>query len=215
MPNREVLMRPLRNLFIALVAVACAQSLSAQGLATAAAKEKERRAKQKAATPAKSYETEQLGSVGTLANDSAIPPAEAAQATTRQDATAGTDTRAASSAGGDRGETHWRSRAQQLRAAVAGAEAKLREAEQAAARVGPVQPGDYKVNCKEGQVVLSNGTLGPVTNPCAGDNAIIDWRQQAQSRVDSARQALERARQALASFEEEARRAGALPGWIR
>jgi len=36
-----------------------------------------------------------------------------------------------------------------------------------------------------------------------------------QARIKSARQSLEQARQALASFEKEARRAGALPGWIR
>jgi hypothetical protein len=208
-------MRLLRDLTVVLLALACAPSVSAQGLAAAAAKEKERRAKQKSAATAKTYDSEQLGSVGTLANDTSIPPAEAGAAAGTQDAAAVAEAPARATASGDRGEAYWRSRAQQLRAAVTAAEAKLAEAEQAAARLGPARPGDYKVNCKDGRVVMSNGQLGPVTNACAGDNAIIDWRLQAQSRVESARQNLERARRALAGLEEEARVAGALPGWIR
>lgn len=208
-------MRLLRDLTVVLLALACAPSVSAQGLAAAAAKEKERRAKQKSAAPAKAYDSEQLGSVGTLANDTSIPPAEAGAATGTQDAAAVAGAPARAPAGGDRGEAYWRSRAQQLRAGVTAAEAKLKEAEQAAARLGPFQPGDYKVNCKEGRLVMANGRLGPVTNACAGDNAIIDLRRLAQSRLESARQDLERARKALAGLEEEARVAGALPGWIR
>jgi hypothetical protein len=196
-----------------LVTLACAQSLSAQGMAAAAAKEKERRGKQKATTPVKNYETEQLGSVGTLANDTSVPPAEATTAATRPDAV--TEPRAGSFDGGERGESYWRSRAQQMRAAVAAAEKKLKAAEGAAVQAGPLQPGDYKVPCQKGRVFEPGHTLGEEMNPCASTGVSHEVAVAAKTRVESARQALSEARQALANFEEEARRAGALPGWIR
>ena len=203
----------LRTLSVMLVALACAQGLSAQGMAAAAAKEKERRAKQKATTPVKTYETGQLGSVGTLANDTSAPPAEATTTATRPDAAA--EPRARSSDAGDRGEAYWRSRAQQMRAAVATAEQKLKAAEGAAVQAGPLQPGDYKVPCQKGRVFEPGHTLGEEMNPCAATGVRHEVAVAAKTRVESARQALADARQALVRFEEEARRAGALPGWIR
>jgi len=208
-------MRLMRTSFVVFVALACAQGLSAQGLAAAAEKEKERRAQQKDAGSTKSYGSEQLGSVGTVANDTSVAPAAAGGAAGKRDTAGSTAPATASSASGQRGESYWRSRAQQLRAAVAAAEARLKDAEKASAGAGPIPYGDYKVPCQKGQLVQSDGSLGPVVNPCSSTGSDYQRSVAAKSQLEWARQSLEQARQALASFEEEARRAGALPGWIR
>lgn len=204
-------MQLARRVVLILLAVAFAQVVHAQGLAGAAQKEKERRAKLKAADPAKSYGQDDLGRAGApLANDPSIPPAAGQQSPAH-------DTMGSSGPSGSTGagsESYWRSRSRQLRSAVEAAEAAVKLAESMPGATGPTPLGDYKVPCQPGRLVMPDGSLGPMTNNCSGGIA-RDQSRAAQSRLEAARQALERARQALANFEEQARRAGALPGWLR
>jgi len=187
-----------------LLGTAFSGELQAQGLAAAAEKERQRRAQQNANGTAKSFSDEDLGRVGApLANDTSIPPAAGASA-----AQAGS----ADSRGGtqSRGESYWSSRSKQLRVSVAAAEQRLQEAERAArdVRLG---------NCRE---VTRPRPAGVTSYPGVQSrerqcDAAAPVANQGQSQVDSARAALQRARQELASLEDQARRDGALPGWVR
>ena len=97
-------------------------------------------------------------------------------------------------------ETYWRSRAKAARAAVEAAAARVAQAEAAAqgapAGIRQPQPGDV---------------LTQVPPPVVTD---ADHRA-AETALAAARRELERAKKALADLEDEARRKGALPGWLR
>jgi hypothetical protein len=187
-------------------------AIYADDLAAAAAREKQRRSKMKASAPAKTYSDADLGKAGALANDPSIPPAAGAEAPTSGDVARAPEGTRITPPTSERGESYWRTRARQLHAAVAAAEARVQSAERSA--TGPVPQGDYKVPCEAGRVLRPDGSLGPVLNPCTGGLA-HDRAVAGESALAAARQALEQAQQALTRFEEEARKAGALPGWLR
>jgi hypothetical protein len=124
-------------------------------------------------------------------------------------------------------ESYWRSRAASARTAVATAEKRVHDLEEQAARGGLVVPGPTSAACQAGVETSVGGVTtwkgGAVELRDAARNAkrcdseIL--RQQAardtQTQLDSAREALKRAQKALDDLEDEARRAGALPGWLR
>jgi hypothetical protein len=129
---------------------------------------------------------------------------------------------------GPASETYWRSRAASARAAVAAAEKRVHDLEEQAARGGPVAPGPLPAACQAGTVVGYGGETflagkGAVQlreeskNQVHCDSEVL--RQQAaqntQKQLEAARASLDRARKALDDLEDEARRAGALPGWLR
>ena len=133
----------------------------------------------------------------------------------------------AESDAGDRGsrgrsESYWRSRAAGARSAVESAEKRVRDLEEQATRGGPVVPGPLPPACQAG-VRYNPAGLSPVKlrdesrNAVSCDSEIL--RQQGarntQNQLDAARESLTRAQKALDALEDEARRAGALPGWLR
>ncbi len=163
-----------------------------QSLGEAARKERERRAKLREAGAAAQPITEKdlANSKGALAND----PNEAARP---DDGSTGTKGSAVAIRGGGVGterstdaEAYWRRRVAQARARVAEAQAK-HDALQRMIRVG--QPAMYDANGKR----------------------VIYSVYQMKERADAAAAELAETQKALEDLLEEARRAGALPGWLR
>lgn len=100
-------------------------------------------------------------------------------------------------AGGKRRtETYWRDRATRLRDAVSEADVKVRDLE---SRVAAIRNDMNPVNTQDPNRLQSR------------DREL----REAIDALDAARQSADAARKALADLEEEARRAGALPGWLR
>jgi hypothetical protein len=117
----------------------------------------------------------------------------------------------------DRGEAYWRGRANAARAAVEAAQRRVTDLEQRAARFGPIHPGPITAPCQSG--VQTGGRIDPASANKTVTCDIDALRQQEawkiQAELEQARAALERTRRALDSLDEEARQAGALPGWLR
>ena len=65
----------------------------------------------------------------------------------------------------------------------------------------------------ESAIALRDRSRRTVT--CDGNAILQDVSRAAQSQLDAARRTLDRAREALAGLDDEPRRAGAQPGWIR
>jgi hypothetical protein len=192
---------------LALV-LALAVSLPAQDLAAAAEREKERRSHQKDSDATRRYSDADLQKGG---NSAASKSPEAPQ----QSAAA---TPASAPPGG--GEAYWRSRAASARTSVATAERDLARAEQAAGSIGPAlapaaPPCQAGAIPRYGESVEEFRRRAARTVTCDGEQLRLMDAQKASERVEAARQALATAQQAFANLEEEARRAGALPGWIR
>ncbi len=203
----------------------------AQGLAEAAQKEKEKReAKAKAASAqeskpgakppeAKVYTGDDLagyaegrpaegqsggaegagpegagtpGSVGSIDGSSIRAPGSSAESGSKSRSGVSDD-----SAARARQERSWRSRAESARAAIAAAEKELAAAEKAKASIGLEPSGNDTVN------------------PAAIRNKWRSSLQEAEQRVKRAQSGLESAKRNLDRLEEDARRQGALPGWLR
>jgi hypothetical protein len=232
----------LRPIVAVLGAALVVGQAEAQSLAAAAEKEKERRAKQQQSKTegGKSYDDGALASgTGTLANDPSLPPAvtSTGKPASGRGSTLGTRAGASSSgsstSGGGTssvwpssgpsatsGEAYWRARAQQLRSAVATAEAKVKRMEREASLGGPMAPGQRSAPCQEGATPLrGEGSIAlrerSKTNNCAGERAFDEAVRKAQNELPAARQELDQAKRELAALDDDARRAGALPGWIR
>jgi hypothetical protein len=216
----------MRNLLAYTAALTLlAASLVAQDLAAAAEKERERRRKvgQKAqvytndditkekpgATPkpspppdgrsAASVPRRLLGLGATEGTEEPSPPS-APQEGGCEGAACGDDSTAAS--GGDqRSEAFWRQRADALRKAVEDAEAKVKHIEQqlAGVRQGQSQP------------LPSDGIRQLPPNPLLAPPEHAALAQQ----LETAKAELVRAQQALLGLDEEVRKAGVPPGWIR
>jgi hypothetical protein len=92
-----------------------------------------------------------------------------------------------------RQEKVWRGRAQSARAAIAAAEKELAVAEKLKAGMG----------------------IGPQTNDEELRRIYADKVRQADQRVTQAREAVATAKTNQANLEDEARREGAQPGWLR
>jgi len=198
----------------------------AQGLAEAAQKEKEKReAKAKAASAqeskpgakppeAKVYTGDDLagyaesrppegqsggaegagtpGSMGSIDGSSIRAPGSSAESGSKSRSGVSDD-----SAARARQERSWRSRAESARAAIAAAEKELAAAEKAKASIGLEPSGNDTVN------------------PAAIRNKWRSSLQEAEQRVKRAQSGLESAKRNLDRLEEDARRQGALPGWLR
>jgi len=198
-------MKPIVGLGV-VGALLLAPLVSAQGMAAAAEREKARRAALTGSTPA--------SAVTTPASPSASAPARATQAEAAPAAPADTARGATSE------EARWRERASQARAAVAAADAKLRELEARAEIEGPTSPGPHDALCEESIVGFQAGSA--LRPDHSRRSLACDFTGFHQARVRSvyseippARESLERARLALASLDQEARKAGASPDWIR
>lgn len=95
-----------------------------------------------------------------------------------------------------RTETYWRDRATRARTAVEEADAKVKDLE---ARVAAIRNDMNPVNTQDPNRLQSR------------DREL----REAIDALDAARLSADAARKALSDLEEEARRAGALPGWLR
>ena len=129
------------------------------------------------------------------------------------------DPRGAESAA--KSESYWRSRAASARSALAAAEKRVRDLEEQAARGGLVVPGPIGVACQAGTFI---GQRAPTAEDreasrnarqCDGEILRQQRARTTQGELEAARDSLKRAQKALEDLEEEARRAGALPGWLR
>ena len=95
-----------------------------------------------------------------------------------------------------RTEAYWRGRATRAREAVDEADGKVRDLE---ARIAALRNDMNPVNTQDPNRLQTR------------DREL----QEAMDGLDAARRAADAARKALADLEEEARRAGAMPGWVR
>ena len=180
-----------RCVLAALVLCAFAGPAAAQGLGDAARKESERRSRARGSSKdagragAKVYTADDLRHGGATA---ASQPSPAATPRSGDDTSTWTTLQDPPPA--DAGESGWRNRAATLRQNVTRLEREVEEADRAATRAaydGPMDRYGY-VNTEHARWV---------------------------ARAEQARAALARARKALEDFEEEARRAGVPPGWLR
>jgi Tfp pilus assembly protein FimV len=167
---------------------------SGQSLGEAARKEKDRREKAGPTGPA--FTDEDLRGYAEGATGPTKPAAGEKASTDKAKKEA-----PAPGEGGAGDEAYWRARAKAARAAIAAAEARVAKAEAAlrdapAAGIRQPQPGD---------------AVAQVPPPVVTD---ADQRG-AEAALAAARSELERAKKAGNDLEEEARRKGALPGWLR
>jgi hypothetical protein len=190
---------PISVALVLLVAVPVAAG--AQSLGDVAKREEEKK-KKTAKPPAKVYTEEDLkkaresgsGTVNVLPE---IGSSSSPAASERPSAGEGGPARGENSGdAGPRDEKYWRAEA-----------ARRREA---------VKVADSKVPMLEAQVAELRSDMSP-TNTQDPNRLQNQDRQlrQALDNLEAARRALDAARQSLADLEEEARRAGVPPGWVR
>jgi hypothetical protein len=205
----------------------------AQSLAEAARREKERRGKLQGTPAARPITEEDLlstgqgnGTVSSPGGD-APAPASSARGSYGSSSTSSSGSSSASAGGGGGSvETHWRDQAAQRRAAVTTAEARLKRLEAEATRLGPRVPvGPWNTPCQAGVIVSPGGRSvdGPVRlrdrsagqTTCDGDALKARDIDRIHAEMAQTRVEIEKARRSLAELDDEARRAGALPGWLR
>jgi hypothetical protein len=177
----------MRARSLCVVVLLCPVLAAGQSLGEAAAREKQRRKTTAGkAAGAKTYTDQDLPT--TRAGTPGDPPGRGARS----------ETPAASAAGGDEGarqaelaqEFEWKARANEARARIRAAEEALRLAEQRA----------DEVERRAIELVAADSDLERVAKLKARDEA---------------RGELSAARQQLTDLEEDARRAGVPPGWLR
>lgn len=196
--------RSRKRLATAWAAALCLLALPAlvagQSMGDAAKKERERRAKlkQAGASAQPISEKDLAASKGRLANDPGESPSPSASARPAEEAGApafGTALGTEESVGGapraaSGAEDYWRRRVAQARGVVAEAQAR-HDAMQRMVHLG--QPAMYD----------------------EGGRQVMYSAQQLKQRADEAQAELAEAQKALDDLLEDARRAGALPGWLR
>lgn len=115
----------------------------------------------------------------------------------------------------EQGESYWRRRMASGRAAVEAAEARVGDLESQAAALGSLQAslprGRDPIPVKDLKTLLEMRDNAKKAVVSSGDDRFARIQQD----LDRARVSLARARRSLDDLAEEARRAGALPGWLR
>jgi hypothetical protein len=195
----------LTTLLAVLALLAAAPAVArAQSLGEVAKKEQEKQEKKKkdktGKPPAKVYTDEDLkkareseaGAVTVLPENGNL---ESGSASSGDDEVAsGEEGRPAG--GRRRTETYWRDRAARARNAVEEADAKVKDL--------------------EGRIAALRNDMNPVNTQDPNRLQSRDRElREAIDALDAARVSADAARKALADLEEEARRAGAMPGWLR
>jgi hypothetical protein len=214
-----------------VLVLAVAGPAGAQGLGDAARKEKSRRTDTKPKEPATVYTNDTIlptgdgqPSKGTFSSPAGNSPAASSAVTPPASpalprsgsAVAAPEAGAASSAAQpeERGESYWRSRLQQAQAAIAAADRRLRDLEAQASREA-LMPDKHPMDCSTtrlpGETFMAwRDRSAALAKKCAGSSFA-----DAAGQLEGARQEAAAARKALDDVQEEARRAGALPGWLR
>ena len=198
----------------------------AQGLGDAARNEKARRTDTKPKEPAKTYTNDTIlptgdgrPSKGTFSSPAGDGPASASGGAATVSAPlptirAGVATAAPQS--GEKGEAYWRSRVQQAQAAVAAADRKVQDLEAQAGKER-LQSNEKPVDCGARQQFGESFTAWRDRATAQAKKCAESARAfpNAAGRLEGARAQAAAARKALDDLYEEARRAGALPGWLR
>jgi hypothetical protein len=225
-----------------LVTSTLAASVGAQGLGDAAKRETERRkAAQQKAAPSKSYTDQDLPSsqAATPAAEAPVEDAtEAAEAVAAPEGgvligglpVGGKGRTVAASAPASRGEARESSRSSESYGNNPGSEASWRSAASAARR--RIQTAEKRVQELDGKAAgLMYAPTGDCNLGSAGAHMskeellkykcvdpVASWqgeRQRTLTELDQAKAELDKARKALDTLEESARKQGALPGWLR
>jgi len=172
-------------------------AVAAESLGEAAKREKERRSKITPDRPAKSYGQADLAALegGRGANTGESSPSSGRESQTTG-SVPGTSTLGQQSPAGSR-EEYWRERAQTVRQAV--------------------QDAEDRVNVLETQYAQVPAMFRGPAIPCGGPAScrVMYRALELAAELQRAELALKRARQGESDLEDEARRAGALPGWLR
>ncbi len=184
-----------------LVMASCVASVAAaQGIGDAAKKEQARRATApKGSEPAKVYVIDgSTSSDRQASSDESGSASKAAGRAGESAATTGSPRSGAADSSG-RSESYWRGRYASAQRAIDAADRRVKELEASVAQYGPIPPGPA-VGCYTGDCVS------------AGQ---IEAGRRALSQLEAAKEQAAAARKAMDDLQEEGRRAGALPGWLR
>jgi chromosome segregation ATPase len=171
----------------------------AQSLGEVAKREEEKKKKSgKPPATAKVYTDEDLKKArksGTSAVNF-LPENENTSSSSSSSSSGADQERSGGDEGGGGGEKYWRNIAKQRREAV--------------------QEAEQEVKTLESRIAALRNDMSPtnVQDPTRLQTQGRDL-QKAQEDLEAARHELEQARQSLANLEDEARRAGAMPGWVR
>jgi hypothetical protein len=215
-----------RFAWAALVLVlAAAGPGGAQGLGDAAKKEKAKRTDPKPKEPAKVYTNDTIlsgdgqpskGTFSSPAGDSPTPTSAADTAASPTVPSIRTGSATSAPQSGETGESYWRSRVRQAQAAIAAADRKVKDLETQANKEW--LQGDQKpMDCTTTRLPGESGPAWRDRNAAQAKRCEQAARSLpgASGQLDAARGAAAAARKALDDLYEEARRAGALPGWLR
>jgi colicin import membrane protein len=168
------------------------ETVRAQGLGDAAARQRqEREKKAREAKPAPTYTNEALEGSGEPGGQETKATEDAGRESSGVSADPAPETESAGA------EAHWRRQADEDRRAIANAERALAEAE-----------------ARGAQLLQDRDPLSGLLDPNRLQT-LEAQRAKARAEAEAARQALAEARQALADLEEEARRKNVPPGWLR
>lgn len=177
----------MRWMAAALVLLAAPALVAGQTMAEAAKKAKEAREKNaKAGVKTKSYTQDDVKTAPPLANDPKKPPAKTGVSPSYSAPSSG----AGSSSAAGQSESAWRGR---MAAAHRRIENARREYDYWNSYM--LVPGEILVDAK--------------------DRPVITSIEQLQGKTAAAKRSLEAAESALATLEEDARKAGVPPGWLR
>lgn len=185
-------------LALVLGALGVASFAAAQGLGEAAAREQERRAREGKASPAPSFTAKDL-EAARIAREGPPKPSPspgAKGASPKPTAKPTVPPPEPALVPTPSQEPYWRGRAAEKRRAIADAQ--------------------LRITALQDQLTALRNDLSPtgVTDPFRLQTQQAEIAKVSAALVEAQR-GLERARQEMADLEEEARRAGALPGWLR
>jgi hypothetical protein len=182
----------MKRITLLLALLAMPSFASDQSLADAARKARERREKNaKEGVKTKVYTQDDVKKAPPLANDPNKPPASSGpRATPAPSAASSAESASPGATVGGQSETAWRGRVAEAHRRI---EAAQKEYEFWSGYT--MIPGDILVDEK--------------------DRPVITTVEQLQGKTVAARKAWDAAQKALANLEEEARKAGVPPGWLR
>jgi hypothetical protein len=221
----------MRSLALVIGGLALASSLAtaaaAQGIGEAARKERARRVAAPAKEPARVYVID-----GSTSKDKGQPSDNAASQSGNQAETAvgGEPKLAAVPIGpltdgptdsNGKSESYWRGRYASAQSAIAAADQQVKDIELRIQQHGPIVPGPTAGACSDGAVAGWGESTTQLRDRAKGART-CDWEtMQIQAghelvrQLDAAKERAAGARRAMDDLQEEARRAGALPGWLR
>ncbi len=192
----------MKRLALVIGGLVMASSVTAvaQGIGDAAKKERARRTTAPAKEPAKVYVIDGSTSSDKNATSEEASPRSKSTGTAGESAGAAGPLSSGATDSSGRNESYWRGRYASAQRAIDAADQRVKDLEAEVGRYGPVVPGP---------------NVGCYTAGCDGSAMWIQAGQEALGRLNAAKARAAAARKAMDDLQEEARRAGALPGWLR